>query len=264
MRRYATALKTTDRAPPESHAERVLFARTRRSEAQYARSLRSIATRVGQIVNAVDPPPGDIAQTDLLRAMLDRYAVAIRPWAAVTAARMLADVSRRDEHAWADLGKSMSRALRKEIETAPTGQFLKDLLRENVDLITSLPRKAGERVHELTLRALESSARADEIAEEIGRSGQVTRSRANLIARTEVARTSSGLTEARALHVGSEGYFWRTSEDDDVRLEHRKLNGKFIPWSSPPVAGHGGMRYHAGQGPNCRCYPEPVIPEESD
>lgn len=259
---FAAPVRTADRARPESKSERRYFAQTRRAESQYARALRSVATRVGQITKAFDPT--DVAQSDLLRAALDKYSYRLRPWAEATAARMLADVSRRDEHAWAELSKTMSRALRKEIRTAPTGQFLRSLLNENVDLITSLPREAGERVHELTLRALESSARAAEVAKEIGRTGQVTRSRANLIARTEVARTASGLVEARSLHVGSEGYIWRTAEDSDVRPLHKKLNGRYFRWDDPPVAGSSGERAHAGQIYNCRCYPEPVIPEESE
>lgn len=263
MHLHLPAARTSDRARPETVAERSRFSQTRRAEGQYARSLRSVASRVGQIVNAFSPGP-ETPSTDLLRAALDKYAYSLRPWATATAARMLADVSRRDEHAWAELSKTMSRALRAEILTAPTGKFLRDLLQENVDLITSLPRQAGERVHELTLRSLESSARASEIAVEIRRTGQVTKSRAQLIARTEVARTASGLTEARALHVGSEGYIWRTAEDDDVRPLHRKLNGRYFRWSSPPVSGSSGERAHAGQIYNCRCYPEPVVPEEDD
>lgn len=104
--------------------------------------------------------------------------------------------------------------------------------------------------------------RAEELAKELAATGQVTRSRAALIARTETARASSGLTQARAMHIGADSYIWRTAGDADVRKEHRKHNGKVFKWSDPPIAGTNGMRYHAGAGPNCRCYPEPVVPEE--
>lgn len=261
---FVAPARTQDRARPETRTERKYFAQARRAESQYARRLRSVAARVAEIVKKMDPSPDDPLAVDAARAALDEYAVLLRPWAEVTASRMLADVSRRDEHAWAELSRTMSRALRQEILTAPTGKFLRDLLHENVELITSLPTRAGERVHELSLRALESSARADEIADEIRRTGHVTRSRANLIARTEVARTASGLTEARSLHVGSEGYIWRSAEDDDVRPLHRKLNGRYFRWDSPPVSGSSGERAHAGQIYNCRCYPEPVVPDEDD
>lgn len=245
----------------DTKSERRTWARVRRAETTYGRALRRVARAVGDLVRAFDPE--DAAQQSLMRRALERYAEMLRPWAAATASRMIADVSRRDEAVWASLAKQMGRALRREIATAPTGQTLKKLLDENVDLITSLPTKAAQRVHELTLQGIESSTRAKEVAAEIARTGQVTASRAVLIARTEVARTASGLVQARALHVGSEGYVWRSVEDSDVRPLHRKLNGTYHRWDEPPVAGERGERAHAGQIYNCRCYPEPVIPQEA-
>lgn len=154
----------------------------------------------------------------------------------------------------------MSRGLRREIQTAPTGELFQALLNEQVTLIKSLPLEAAQRVHELTIKGLEDSTRASEIAKEIARSGEVAMSRANLIARTEVARTASTLTQSRAEHVGSEGYIWRTSDDSDVRHSHKQMNGKFVRWDSPPTLSDGTTT-HAGQIYNCRCYPEPVLPE---
>jgi SPP1 gp7 family putative phage head morphogenesis protein len=136
---------------------------------------------------------------------------------------------------------------------------MQSLLHEQASLITSLPLDAAHRVHEWTIRGLEGAHRPETIAAEIYRTGEVTKSRATLIGRTEVARTASKLVEVRAKFVGSEGYIWRTAGDADVRREHRALNGKYFRWDDPPVAGTNGMRYHAGQGPNCRCIPEPVI-----
>lgn len=174
---------------------------------------------------------------------------------------MLTEVDARDRQMWEQLSDEMSRELRKEIRTAPTGARMQELLQEQVSLITSLPTDAAKRVHELTLAGIEDSTRAKEIAREIARSGEVSVSSANLIARTEVARTASTLTQARAEHVGSEGYIWRTAGDSDVRHSHKQMNGKFVRWDSPPTLSDGTTT-HAGQIYNCRCYPEPVIPEE--
>ncbi|WP_233496782.1 phage minor head protein [Dyella sp. AtDHG13] len=175
---------------------------------------------------------------------------------------MLVEVDVRDRMAWAELAGEMSRELRREIQTAPTGELFQALLNEQVTLIKSIPLDAAQRVHELTIKGLEDSTRASEIAKEIGRSGEVATSRANLIAQTEVSRTASTLTEARAVHIGSPGYFWRTSHDSDVRPDHKVLDGKFIPWNQPPIADRRtGRRAHAGCIYGCRCYPEPVLPE---
>lgn len=242
----------------ETQQEKRRFDRIRRAERRYSIQLRKIARHVGDIIAGF--PVNDPAVLPALQAALNRYADLIEPWARATSASMLADVSRRDEKVWAELGKGMGRALRQEIRTAPTGRALQELLDEQVKLITSLPRDAGERVHKLTIEARLDSGRAAEIAKEIMRSGHVTASRATLIARTETARTASTLTMVRAKHVGSEGYIWRTAMDGRVRKLHRKLEGKYFRWDSPPVTGSNGERSHAGMIYNCRCFCEVIFP----
>lgn len=191
---------------------------------------------------------------------LNAYADLIGPWARSVASYMLADVGRRNEKAWKEVGKEMGRALKAELDQAPTGRIYAELMEEQVNLITSLPRQAAERVHRLTRQGLIESTRAADIAKEIMRTGKITENRAKLIARTEVARTASNLTEARAIYAGSEGYIWRTAGDGDVRDTHKHMNGKYVRWDTPPKTDNLDP-YHAGQGPNCRCYPEPVIPD---
>jgi len=127
------------------------------------------------------------------------------------------------------------------------------LLAEQVTLIQSIPIEAAQRVHRLTLAGLEDSTRFQEIAKEIKNSTGVAESRAVLIARTEVARTSTTLTQARAEHIGSEGYFWETAGDSTTRKSHREMQGKFVKWSDPPTL--DGLKGHAGCTPNCRCWP---------
>ena len=216
---------------------------------------------MGVLVNGF--PPGDPAVLPTIEQLLQRYAEALTPWAERAAAEMLSEVNRRDEQAWMLQAKDLSRALRLEIRTAPTGAAMQALMAEQVGLIKSIPLDAAQRVHKLTIEAIEDSNRASEISKAIQASGDVAKSRADLIARTEVARTASTLTEARALHVGSPGYFWRTAGDGDVREDHRELEGKFIRWDDPPIADkRTGRRAHAGCIYGCRCYPEPVIPED--
>ena len=191
--------------------------------------------------------------------MLQRYSELLNDWAISTASRMLTEVNQEDRKAWARLTEDMSKALRDEIRNAPTGQVMQGLLGEQVMLIKSIPLDAAKRVHDLTIQGIEGGTRASEIAKEIQRSGDVSESKAKLIARTEVSRTSAALTEARAKSVGSEGYIWRTSGDSDVRHSHAEMNGQFVRWDSPPTLDK--MTGHAGCFPNCRCWADPVIPE---
>jgi SPP1 gp7 family putative phage head morphogenesis protein len=241
--------------------DRERFARSHRAEQGYAARLRAVARQVGEIVRGF-APTGTIEDFVRLRDTLYRYAELITPWARAVANTMLVDVARRDESAWREHGDRIGRALAKEIRYAPTGEILRSYLTENVDLITSLPREAAQRVHKLTIQGISGGVRSEQVAEEIMRTGKVTASRANLIARTEVARTASGLTMARAKSVGSEFFIWRTALDGDVRPLHKRLEGKAFRWDDPPVAGENGERAIAGAIYNCRCYPEPVLPDQ--
>jgi SPP1 gp7 family putative phage head morphogenesis protein len=174
---------------------------------------------------------------------------------------MVADVSRRNLKGWKLSGEAISRALLVELEHAPTGSLYAQLMQDQVTLIKSIPLKAAERIHQLATSALTSGARADTITAEILRTGQVSAGRARTIARTEVSRSANSFTQARAQTIGSDGYIWRSSGDGDVRPTHRKMNGKYVRWDSPPKTDAGLAPYHAGCGPNCRCFPEPIIPD---
>lgn len=233
------------------------YQKVRRAETQYAIRLRKIANHIGHIVDAF--PPGDPRSVPEISRMLRQYADLITPWANAVAKSMLADVKFRDDKVWSSMTKNMGEAMREELARAPTGERMKVLQAEQVRLIRSLPLHAAERVHKLTSEALIDSTRADEIKKEIMRSGKVAESRATLIARTEVGRASTSLAQARAEYVGSDGYIWRTAEDHDVRESHRKMEGKLVKWNRPPTL--DGMTGHAGTLPNCRCYPEVVLPD---
>lgn len=205
-------------------------------------------------------PNGEISKGPLLTKALTEYSELLTPWAASVANYMLSDAARRNAKVWEKNSKELSIALRAEIKYAPTGALFQQLLQENVGLIKSIPLEAAKRVHDLTTQGLVDSRRAAEIAKEIMLTGQVSKSKAELIAVTEVARTSSLLTEARARYVGSEGYIWRTSKDGRVRDSHAEMEGKYVRWDTKPKLSDGTVT-HAGQIYRCRCYPEPVIPD---
>ncbi len=238
------------------------FIRARKAEAQYARQLRKVAQHIGDIVRGLYDPTDPLA-TDRIGEALRRYASTIEHWAQSVGNRMVTEVAARDRKAWMDVSRRMGRGLREEIDNAPTGAVLRERLAEQVTLIKSLPTEAAERVHKLTLEGITQGRRSNYIAEEIMRSGEVAKSRANLIAVTEVARTASELTAARAQHVGSVEFVWRTAGDSDVRHDHKILNGKTFRWDALPIAdSRTGIRALPGCIWRCRCYAEPVIPED--
>lgn len=194
------------------------------------------------------------------RAM-ERYAETLEPWAEAVAEYMVRDTDQRIRKLWKQHAKELGKEIRQELDSAPTGFYMRELMNRQIGYIKSIPLEAAQRVHRLAIGAQASGARASEIAKEILRTEDVTLARANLIARTEVARASSALTQARARYAGSEGYVWRTAGDADVRDEHAEMEGKYVRWDTRPLLANG-RRAHAGEEPNCRCYPEPVFPED--
>ncbi len=232
------------------------FAQARNAETQYSRQLRKIAAHIGHLVGGFDL--GEPGMPSLIERALRRYAEVLRPWADSVGKRMVTDVANRDRQAWAELSETIGRELQREIATAPMGAVLQEAMARQVHYITSLPLDAAERVHKLTLAGISEGTRAAEVAAEIARSGAVSVSRARLIARTEVSRTATLLTQARAQHIGSTAYTWCTSHDGDVRPSHKRMAGKIVLWADEPVL--DGLRGHAGTLPSCRCYPEPIIP----
>lgn len=234
------------------------FLRSRKAEAEFRRRLLEVARQVGVLIDTF-APGGVVEDLGPITAALTRYSELLLPWARATANRMLSDVDRRDRSAWMGLSHELGVSLRDEINSAPMRTWRRELLAEQVELITSLPTKAAERVHRLTTEALSGGRRAEDIARDIARSGQVTASRARLIARTEVARSATSLTMIRSQEIGSPGYIWRTAHDKDVRQSHREMEAVYVPWDQPPTLSDG-YTTHAGMIFNCRCFPEPVIP----
>ncbi|EFE7590247.1 TPA: phage minor head protein [Klebsiella aerogenes] len=233
--------------------------RNRQAEIRYRTSLRRIARAVGDIVNGRYDGSND-SITEIIEA-LERYSEIITPWATKVAENFTADIVRKNDEQWRKHSKTISRELRNLVNSAPLGQVMKSIVAEQVKYIKSLPLEAADRVYDIQNRAIEAVVTggiAEHFAKEIAASGDIAKSRADLIARTELGRATGALDQARALAIGSNGYIWRTAEDGDVRHSHREMEGKFVEWGKPPTL--DGMTGHAGEFPNCRCYKEIVFP----
>lgn len=235
-------------------ARQSTWERARRPDQTFSRALLRVARIVGQIVRQFG---ADHEHT--VRALRD-YARLIDPWARSQAKRMVETVAVREASAWRAHSEDIGVGLRREVSEGAVGQRVQQLVDEGAELISSLPWEAAKRVTQLSLEAALDGTRPPDLEKEILRTGEVTASRARLIARTEIGRAASAITQARAEKIGSPGYIWRTVEDSDVRPSHKRMNGKFVAWDDPPTLDN--LTGHAGALPNCRCYAEPVIPED--
>jgi SPP1 gp7 family putative phage head morphogenesis protein len=236
------------------------FARVQRAQAVYQAQLRRVARQVGEIINAY--PVGDPAALAALQSLLDQYAVILRPWAQAAAARMIAEVLRRDETAWFRHAEMIGVELKRELlGAAPLGEIMRRLVDDQVALITSIPVDAGRDVQAKTREYWSGGIRYPALRQYVLERSSVTYNRATLIARTETAKTASAVVQARAEFIGSTHYIWRSVRDKDVRRMHKLLDGTIHAWDDPPIAEEGGQRHHPGNFPNCRCYSEPILPD---
>lgn len=249
-----------------------------RLEERYAVTLRQVARKIGSAVRKLfNGTPLSVAE---VADVLELYSTELEPWARTVAAGMLERANTRNYRTFKNRSEEIGRLLRREAYHAPTGAVMQESLARQVGLITSLPREAAERIQTLATSRYLSGQRVGEIrrlapgatgpldkvpeglAKEILETGEVTASRANLIARTETTRVSTELTKARSNFIGSEEFIWWTAHDADVRPLHRSHEGKTFRWDDPPVADERtGIRALPGCIWNCRCWAQPVIPK---
>ncbi len=97
--------------------------------------------------------------------------------------------------------------------------------------------------------------RVEEIKEKLLTRGQVSESRAELLARDQTLKLNGAIAQTRMQQSGIESYTWSTSQDDRVREEHRALEGQTFTWLSPPDVGHPGQDFQ------CRCVAIPIVEE---
>lgn len=225
------------------------FVASRAAERAYARQLRSVAERVQTIL--ATSQPHDAAKA------LDAYAKAITPWATQAAANMVRMADKKNYQAFERAAARAGLDMRILLHSPGVGATTQERIAANVSLILSIVTHSREKVAEIVQESLISGTRAEALAKEIEKAGEVSAARARVIAATEVSKAGTALTKARAESVGSEGYIWRTAGDGGTRASHQAMEGRFVKWSEPPTIDH--MTGHAGEFPNCRCYPEPVL-----
>lgn len=162
-------------------------------------------------------------------------------------------------------GRMIFEALRNEMH-GPVGTAVREKIRSNAKLISTLPLDIAQNVTEHILEESMKGKRASTIAQEIRQLfPDESNARAKLIARTEVSKASTALTEARSERLGIKAYQWHTSEDQRVRDSHRLMDDVIVFWDDPPAPEqldgkkHTFGHYHAGEIFNCRCYAAPII-----
>ena len=134
---------------------------------------------------------------------------------------------------------------------------------ENASLIKTLPDEAISDIEQMVFRDARRGLSPQKIRANILEQFNVTKARAQLIARDQVSKFNGRLSELRQKQTGITRYEWQTSEDGRVRDDHARLNGEIFSWDDPPITVTSGKRAgeknHPGGDVQCRCQALPVI-----
>lgn len=255
-----------------------LWQPARRIEQQYARAMRRLARRLTRLVKGLYRP-------DQIITALRKYANSddFRKFAEAVAMKMVTGLFRDVGNSWRQAaarngkGRELYITLMRELRSG-RGQRLDQLITDNTYRIVTLPTDIGKDVAAYVERESLKGRRASDIEKEIIKMfPEHTKARADLIARTQVSYTQTNLIRTRAESLGLNWYAWRAvgggKGDGRTRSSHRSMSGVLVNWNDPPAPETLFPRYtktgrpyrntlgsyHAGQAPNCRCYPETLV-----
>ena len=142
-----------------------------------------------------------------------------------------------------------------------TQQVQEQFRRTNVALIRNMRDEHVRELADILRAGAASGARHETLAPQIQERLGVGLSRAKLIARDQTTKLNGQLQQAHQEAAGITEYTWSTSKDENVRKDHRALNGKRFRYDSPPITNtKTGDRNNPGQDIQCRCVAIPVIP----
>lgn len=237
------------------------FQPAERIENEYRRGLeRSILNWIGKAGHGIVENLHRLSETNLLSE-----------FARTLAGRMITHVRASNAKSWreaaqkAGKGKEMYAALRTELQ-GPVGDRVRDLLGENARLIKSIPAELAEKASKDIAEMQQKGMRPAEISKYLQKEiPKLAKSRIRLIARTETAKASTALTQARSEQLDIPAYEWSSVRDSRTRPGHKLMDGVIVFWDDPPdpekLAGEKstGAPYHAGNIYNCRCEPLPLI-----
>ncbi len=129
---------------------------------------------------------------------------------------------------------------------------------ENVGLISTIPEDTLEKMRDIVYDGFANGKTTTRMVKEIQRAYGISRRRAELTARDQVAKLNGQIQRAQQQDAGITEYIWDDCGDERVRRSHHELNGKKFSWDDAPV-NSDGRKCHPGQDFQCRCIGRPVF-----
>ena len=145
--------------------------------------------------------------------------------------------------------------------TAPVREVMRATVAENVSLIRSIPQQYLTRVEGAVMRSVVAGRDLKSLTDELADSYDVSRRRAELIARDQNAKATGAIQKIRYLEIGVERAIWMHSHAGrEPRPSHLANDGKEYDvrtgWYDPDE----GKFIFPGWLINCRCSSRPILP----
>lgn len=124
----------------------------------------------------------------------------------------------------------------------------------NVNFIVDVPNELLTKIEGIVYRGVTQGTTTGSLITDLQKAYNFSNNRAKLIARDQTTKINSMITEQRQTNLGIEEYVWRTVQDEAVRPEHARKNGKIFRWDRPPKD-----TGHPGHDIQCRCRAEGIL-----
>lgn len=106
---------------------------------------------------------------------------------------------------------------------------------DNARLIKSIPEQMLDKVSRIVTEGVRARTSITALAKELQVAFNISKNRAKLIARDQVAKLNGRLTKHRNLALGITEYKWLTGRDERVRDSHKVLEGKICSWEDDTI-----------------------------
>lgn len=138
---------------------------------------------------------------------------------------------------------------------------------ENVSLIRSLPAQFHQQIEGAVMRSIQPGGKGlADVDEALSKYGDITRRRAQLIARDQTSKVTAAMNAERAQAVGVKKFVWvHSGGGAEPRELHKRLSGQTFRFDDLPVIDERtGERGLPGQAINCRCTMRPLVDFDED